>query len=392
MKINKILLFFTLLLLFSLSGCNPRSGSDSENNTSTTQAPPPPVIVTYNILLEISGSMKGFFTPKVNGPLETIISKYEADLKNNGEINLNYLIQKSSKSEEEIEHYDLSIDEFLKEARNRSTPQSYSNCEKILSKALDVLKEDEVNIVISDFGFTTDLGSMESAQARIKAMFVDKLRKRDLAVAIMKYDCTFDGTFYPGKLPCKHSLPVYIWVIGKSSNVKHVVDLSVAQKESSEMLILQPEQKLKPIYGNLGRMNGANNSIRVNKWPKNSRNNYYDLSFTVNTSSLIMSESEISALSSYTISDGYELKSIEKQSAESYKFTITTQYPHAGEVEIKMPCAENSPAWVEASNHEGGGVPPVGKTLGVKYAINGVYDSYYEVSTSKINIIINFIN
>lgn len=362
-------------------------GSSSHNELDSVQVPAP--AITYNFYIENSGSMKGYFS-SVNNNLITIIAEYNdrIDEKKGGDdtITLNYINTR-------IQRVNLPIKGYLNSAKSNCTAQ-FTKLDDILAMAMDSLSDNHVNIVISDYCFTSNNSSLATAKSGITNLFATRLRNnRDLSIAIVKYDCDFNGTYYPGGIPCNHSLPIYVWAFGPSNQIKRITQLDV--KEPHNIMVLQPWQELQPVYKVKDKrmLEKDGNSVIVKNWKKDHHDGLYRITFDVDMSSVALDKKYILDINNYNISGDYIIDSIQKGTIQEsgqdmYTYTISTTHPSPSTISINLINA--IPEWVEDSNFDGNGVPVKGKTFGIQPLIEGVYDAYHNMKDcyATINVIL----
>ncbi len=325
--------------------------------------------------------MKGYFAGTSN--LKTILKEYYDRIKescnSDDVISLNYINTK-------MERDGSDIQSFLINAQGNCTAQ-YTKLGDILAMSMDYLEDNSVNLLVSDFCFTTNVGlAIGAARSEITKLFAERIIKnKDISIAILKYDCDFNGKYYPGGIPCNQSLPIYIWVFGLSDQVKYISRLPI-KENCGNVMMFQPWQELQPNYivKNARMWDKKDNSIIVSKWDKSRHGNIYELSFDVNMSSVLLDEQILTDIAQYTISKGYDIDSIGAMGNDVYRFNISTTHPSPGEIEVNLTCS--MPDWVEESNFSGSGIPPAGQTLNVKYLIEGVYDAYHNKSDKYLTI------
>jgi hypothetical protein len=253
----------------------------------------------------------------------------------------------------------------------------------ILAIAMDSLRDNHVNIVISDYSFTSNNSSLATAKSGITKLFATRIRNNsDLSVAIIKYNCDFNGTYYPGGISCNHKLPIYVWAFGPSTQIKKITQLDI--KEPNDIMVIQPWQELQPVYhGKISRMfDKKDNSVNVSKWKKERHEKLYRLTFDVNMSSVAVEESYILDKSNYHIAGDYTIESIKASNPDMYTYTISTTHPSPSTISINL--VNKIPRWVADSNFDGSGVPNEGTTYGIQPLIEGVYDAYHNLNDSYV--------
>jgi len=386
-----------LLLLGALSfgSCTrPDKGGTKKDSTSINTKVDEST--TYNIFIENSGSMKGYFSGNSTSDLETIINDYYDRLTSENTvesdtITLNYINKKKDDSK-------MSIQRYLSTAQSRCT-EKYTKIDDILAMAMDNAKGNTVNIVVSDYCFESDNGNYQTAQSRINKLFTNKLNlNNDLSVAILKYEVGFNGKYFPGGIPCNRKLPVYFWIFGDANRVKKVLALNV-KTQPEQNLLLQSSKSMdfkldasskRAIKGNEIHVKNLNADRKKSGGCSSSNLSSYSFKVIMDLSSSILSDQELKKTINYKMnsssSSAYTIESITNQDSE-YTFYISTEKPAPGSLDVAFKLF--LPQWVEDSNYEGNGVPPAGKTTGIKYLIEGVYDAYHNKADSYFTFTIN---
>lgn len=383
-----------LLLLGALSfgscgrpdGDKSKGGGCSSDTTAVDSVSNSPIdseSTTYNIFIENSGSMKGFFSGNSSSELETIIRQYydrltESDF-DNDTVTLNYINDRKEKSNQDIEGY-------LKTVKSKCTA-SYTEIDNILKMSMDNAKKNNVNIVISDYCFESPNGNLQTAQSGITKLFTQQLKANSkLSVVILKYEVNFNGKYFPGGIDCNQKLPVYLWVFGDASKVKKILSLPVKEKPL-HTLLLQKSQELNFTINasNLRAIDG--NEIVVKNLDKDKRTGLYSFDIITNLTQSILSESALNNIANYTVTSSsassYRIEKIVNDD-DQYTFTISTDRPAPGNLIITYNFKE--PEWIEESNFEGSGIPPKGKTHGIMYLIGGVFDAFNNLDDNYFTI------
>lgn len=358
--------FGGLLLLLFVS-CVERS-HDEKVETKTDILPEKNI--QYHFMIENSGSMKGYFYGKSKAK-EIITNLYDRldeqlNVERGDTITLNYI-------NTEITPFDAPIEQYLQQTWSKCT-ESYTKLDDILSMAFTKANSEDVTLLISDYCFTSDLENLEMAKSGITNLFVKGLRgNKELSIAILKFNSDFNGKYYPGGLPCKQSRPFYVWVLGNTHGVKKVIELPNIMKEG--VFILQPSVKIVPeILAKSARMKGDSKGlIVVSYWKKDRHSNSYSVKIKFDASNLIIREQDIINIENYELSSGYSISNIDIHE-NICEMTVTTAHPSPGDLVIGYQNA--LPLWIDNSDFEGTGIPPEGKTVGIKMLIEGVYNAY----------------
>lgn len=337
-----------------------------------------------NIYIENSGSMAGYFNS--NSIIKDIIKEYydriSESCKDGDTIKLNYI-------NTSIENFNGDIKNYLASTQKRCKA-SFTKIDDILSLAMRECNDSTVTILISDFCFTSNDGSLSMAASDITRVFTEQRKtNKDLCVGIYKYMSDFKGKYYPGGIPCNKQLPFYLWIFGNGNQVKSIVNLPI-KKDNCGNFLLQPNQNVSAeVLSKNARMVDGN-SIIVKEWKRDryrrgTDEDIYSLKLQVNLGSLVLSEKEITNMDSYRLSEGYELSTVERMDNDNYIFNIITNRPSPGKLDIAY-MMEDMPAWIGSSNFTGKGIPSDSTTLGIKDLIEGVYDSYHNSSDRYFTI------
>ena len=368
--LSKIIWAATLTLI--LSSCKTRCGKTA---TMPVEAQEPQCCHIINFYVENSGSMKGYFTG--HSQIKDIIKEYYDridDTQNEGDtITLNYINTKTENSPEGIKGYLMSC-------QSKCTA-TFTKIDDILSMAMEGTNDSTVNIVISDYCFTSDNSSFPMAMSGITGLFSKRLKTdATLSVAIIKYMSDFNGKYFPGGIPTKKTMPFYLWIFGNEKQVKRIVNAPI-KSANCGMLILQPFQNIVPTIVTKKARMVEDNSIIVKEWDKDRSRDAttYSTTIELNLSKIILTKEEICNADNYSVTNGYRIVSIEEKENGIYSYYVSTNKPAPGVVTIEY-AQHDLPEWVEKSNYTGTGVPKDSTTLGVKYLIGGVYDAYHNLS------------
>ena len=387
MKGTVIGFFYSILflgvLISSICSCS-RPPRQIEEIAVATSRP-----VRVNIYIENSGSMKGYFTG--NSQIKDIIKEYydriDEKLDDSDTITLNYI-------NSQIENYGDNIKNYLIHTQSVCTA-SYSKVDNILALAMEGCNDSTINIVVSDYCFESNDGSLAMAASGITSLFSEQMKNNsDLSIAIMKYMSDFKGKYFPGGISCNKSLPFYIWIFGNAKEVKMIANLPI-KNENYGKLLLQPKQFINHrIISKKARMIDGD-AIVVKEWDENRSRGFscsrrensddYVVNIEADLSSVILSEEEIVNNQNYRISDGYTINSIKRDKEDKYIFAISTQKPSPGFILIDY-SFDILPQWIEDSNYAGTGLPKDSTTLGIKDLITGVYDAYHNNSKEYFSI------
>ena len=365
-----------LLLLLCVTCCDCEGRKTKQTSSEDSSHIAQRQIV--NLYIENSGSMAGYFTG--NSRIKDIIKDYYDRIKERGSasdtITLNYI-------NNDVERTTDNIDVYLLSTQKKCTSK-FTKIDDILTKAMRQCNDSTVNIVISDYSFTSNTSSLTMASSGITRIFTEQMKDdKKLCVAIYKYMSDFNGKYYPGGINCKKPLPFYLWIFGNAEQVKNIVN-SPIKSQNCGTLILQPYQELIPIIDAKKKRMVNGNTIVVSEWDKDRNRDItkYSVTIDLDLSNVILSNEEIRNISMYQISEGYTIESITPKDNGSYSFVVSTGKPSPGVISIAY-LQKELPEWVEKSDYTGAGIPKDSTTYGLNSLISGVYDAYHN-SLDKI--------
>lgn len=371
----------SLLLLANCFWCcdNPRqTNTTKESETPSTQLP-----ISANIYIENSGSMAGYCNISKPNAIETLVRDYYDRLEESPTVNnisLNYI-------NTSIVNPQLGIKDFTKSIKSHCTAQ-YTKLDEMLEMMMDSATNNCVNILISDYVFTSDFGNLAIASSGITSQFSKQLESKDLAVAIFKYMVDFKGKYYPGGIQCNKPLPLYVWAFGTKENVRKIIHLPFNSKNCGTYF-MQKAQNASFILKSKNARMIKDNKIHVSYWNASRHGDYYEFVFTTKLDNVLLQKEEILKKHNYEIhssnSTKFQIIKIEDLANDTYEFTMRTNEskPAPGNVTISYPII--TPEWVEESNFEGNGLPLDSTTYGISYLINGVSKSFENTSNMNNN-------
>ena len=365
-----VLFLLSVFILAKCDGCGPRP----VDMPPIIEEQEPSKYQTVNMYIESSGSMVGYFNG--NTQIKEILKQYYDRIAEDNNISdtitLNFINQS-------VEEYKNDIYSYLSVAASKCTA-SYTKLDDILSKVMEEVNDSTTNILISDYCFTSNNGSFQTAESGITKIFTKSIAKNsNLSVSIFKYISDFKGKYFPGGIKCNQPRPFYIWIFGNKKQLKKLTSLNI-KNANCGMLSLQSQTDVPfLIKTNNARMFDEDRSIKVKEWNKDRNSVRGDVSYSLlieaDMSNIILSNEELLDSGNYSLSEGYEIVDISNKSESIYDYIITTSKPSPGKISLSYGMPE-LPEWVVKSNFEGNGIPSDSTTLGVKYLIEGVYDAF----------------
>lgn len=370
-------------LCFGATSCIGKRGGcgGDEQQDSVVQKVP----VTYNIYVENSGSMAGYCNISNKSSLETLVNDYYQVLNSQDGINgvtLNFINTSIERGSDDVNSFQNSI-------KGKCTA-TYTKIDDMLNMMMDSVASDRINLLFSDYVFTTNSGNLQMASNSITSMFTKQLKDKDLAVVIYKYMVDFNGRYYPGGIPCSKPLPLYVWAFGNRENLRDLTRMPFTTNNCGVFFLQKScDIDFEIKTGSARATDNCKKTIFVSKWEKARREDYYEFTVTANMKDILLTDEEILLTSNYNIhssnSSKYKIEKINKKDDDKYEYVIRTDgtAPAPGEIIINYPI--NTPTWVELSNFEGNGIPADSTTYGVSYLINGVNKAFRDISKEKYN-------
>ena len=271
-------------------------------------------------------------------------------------------------------------EQFLNSIAKHCTA-NYTKLDDMLSLMMDSTDDDCINLLVSDYVFTTQTGNLATASSSITTLFSNKLKEKDLAVAITKYMTNFNGKYYPGGLLCKKPLPLYVWAFGNKKNIQTFIELPLNSKNCGTFYLQKPSNPTYSIDAKNKRMIDSNNNVIVSKWNNERNKDYYELKLKAKFSDILLVEDDILNKKNYMLESNttsqymiYEINALENGYYEYVLRTKIGYKPSPGRIVLKYPML--TPNWVENSNFEGSGIPSDSTTYGISSLINGVSKAY----------------
>ena len=255
---------------------------------------------------------------------------------------------------------------------------SYSDIDKVLEQTLLATNDNTINILLSDYCFESRFGNLDKAKSEITKIFTKGINKyNDLSIAIYKYEASFDGYYFPGRIKFNGKRPLYLWIFGPSRKVKDVTNLPITLESEAKMFLQPMEVCTTMVVTNNARMTDKGKNIIVKHWKEDRyEDNLYKVDIKVDLSKVIISDSEIKDITKYTIAPNeYYIDNIKSGSKGQYIYTIATnQRPFACDLVIGY--TTKLPDWVIISNFENNSLPKDSTTYGIKSLIEGVNNAY----------------
>lgn len=288
----------------------------------------------------------------------------------------------------------LNPDSFrLKGTYPGENSRGTSDIDDLLSSIINTTDENVISILITDGIFSPGRGRNANeyiAAQKIGLMgtfstLMDKLN--NAAVVLYKMESQFDGIYYDKtdtKIPFKGLRPYYIWVVGSAENIAELLNKvpnSKFNNEPEEIFMIsevshQPKYIVDDNFGN--HKKNRNNNYVVEGLTKD-KSGKVRFAVKVDFSGVLVDESYLSNPDNYFYNlNNYslEIQKLDKNPKYTHKLKFTSKdaRPHPGVMSIKLKMEE--PKWAESSNDNYGETPLDGKTYGLKYQLDGLYEAF----------------
>ncbi|MBQ6083838.1 MAG: hypothetical protein IJK92_05750 [Bacteroidales bacterium] len=268
-----------------------------------------------------------------------------------------------------------------------------SDIDDLLRSIISTTDENVISILITDGIFSPGKGRdaneyVAAQKIGLMGTFSTLMNKiKNAAVILYKMESQFEGIYYDKtdtKIPYRGLRPYYIWVVGSTENLTELLNKVPKNKFNTEpeeiFMISEVTNQTRYI---------VDDNYGVHK--KNKGNKYVVEGLTKDKSGKVRFAVKVD-LSGVLVDDSYLLNpdnyfynlnnySLEIQKLDNnpkythkLKFASKDGKPHPGVMSIKLKMEE--PKWAESSNDNYGGSPLEGKTYGLKYQIDGLYEAF----------------
>ena len=389
-----LIFLLVCMVIFLSHSCN-RKG----NGMTIPQPPPTPDPIDpipLNVYIENSGSMNGY----VNGVTEfkTILFRYLSLIENAGfaeSFDLYYINSRKILIDTPIENFinNLTPTHFAKMGGNLGTTEISDVIKSVLSNT----SKDTISILVTDGIFSP--GKKDPNQyleiEKIKIMnSVDSFMKanKNPAIIVYKLSALFNGTYFNRintSITINEQRPFYLWVIG---NVEQLTELhtkilendfqgsAVQQVFSTTTGNKSANYAVKMGSGNF-KLDRKSPKTTITKWKTNTRGLARGTaSFSINAdlSGFLLSDDYLLDTQNYELSDkDFSLsitKSLPNTFGYSHEMKLTSSIVKKTSLSIKL--KNQIPPWVEETNDYDGSSAVAGKTYGIIFQIQGVYEAF----------------
>jgi hypothetical protein len=410
-----------LLILLFISGCDDKSGrkkpsmlASAIKTTNETSHKP-----IYNIYLENSGSMDGYV--KGVTEFEQAVYNFLVDIQNNNlseKMNLYYINSKFIPNKPDVTDFieKLEPETFKQKGGNIASTDISQMFKSILAETNNSC----VSVFISDCVFSPGEGQnaqqyLVNQQIGIKRNFALKLDQLNLTTVILELSSKFNGNYFDCLNKTTHisaQRPYYIWIIGKH---QYIADLfEKVKKESFKGSGIQnfycAYNSSKSIdYGILNspklgyykrdKSSPKTKIIKAKYSDKGTRKGEFQFSVGIDLKNSFFDDNYLMDANNYIIPSNYSIEVLKnniKIANYSHILKLTSKSLKTENVNIQL--KNNLPQWASNLNSDNdiniNTSEQLGKTFGIKYLVEGVYEAYKTKNNNKdtffeINISVN---
>lgn len=417
--IRKILLCFCVIIAICscnnnerVDGRNPRDRKENlkvdelkegknETPIGETNMQKKPVV---NVYIENSGSMDGYVQGTAD--FKTTVYSYLQYIKIQNvcdSLNLFYLnsriFPQGTVTDDNLEVLKYFVERLdpnsfrLKGTVPGENSRGTSDIDDLLRSIIKTTNENIISILVTDGIFSPGRGRNANeyiAAQKIGLMgtfstLMDKIN--NAAVVLYKMESQFDGIYYDKidtKIPFKGLRPYYIWVVGSAENIAELLNKVPNSKFNNkpEEIFMISEVSHQPKYivdDNFGNHKKNRNNNYVVEGLTKDKSGKVRFAVKVDFSGVLVDESYLSNPDNYFYNlNNYslEIQKLDKNPKYTHKLKFTSKdaRPHPGVMSIKLKMEE--PKWAESSNDNYGETPLDGKTYGLKYQLDGLYEAF----------------
>ena len=403
------------LLLYSCEGSSRTKNTPQKlhDNASEVIQPEKPVV---NVYIENSYSLDGY----VNGETEfkEAVFNYIGRIKRLGitdTLNLYYInrvilwqgaaIKDSSTVIMQDFVQKLNPTTF-KNKGGRHEDRQESDLANIIKSVLSITKSNEISILVSDGIFSPgkqDAANYLSSQREGIAIAVDEYLDKYPNAAVMVYQLSsiFNGTFYDKtdkRIPIKEQRPYYIYVFG---DLMHLSNLRKKSPDSDFIgggvnNVFSVMSGNKEVYyfinPSIGKFQKSKKDTKatIEGLEKDSRTGNVKFAVNVDLSGMLLDEAYLLNSDNYENNSKYDLEikpSATQNSNFTHIFNFTSDRIFKGPVVVKLKARR--PAWIDEVNDNDGTTAAKGKTYGIKYQLDGIYDAFTQENKYYMEFKIN---
>jgi hypothetical protein len=402
-----------LMVPLLLAGCGSERGA--RKRPRPVADAPAPVKPVVNVYIENSGSMDGYVAGSTD--FEHAVYSYLSDIQIADVASGIRLFYVNS----EVIPYDGGIEDFIDKLepetfKKRGGVRKTSDIAQVLKTVLNATDTGAVSILISDYVFSPGKGKdakeyLVNQQINIKNIVAERLKRQpNLAIAILRMTSQFDGLYYncydaPTKI--KNTRPFYIWLMGDRKYIydlrQSIPDAKLKGSGVTDSCVLMPGQGVENYmilqnhkFGSFerDRSGGKKSRTAIRDMKKETRGKNAgkfmftigaDLSFfktlpgdhyLLDAGNYAIMMNNASAGDLWNV-DVYENNTQGSNYTHNIALAAVNKIPVGA---LRIALAQKAPRWIDAVNDDIGidinANGAMGKTFGIKYLVEGVYEAY----------------
>jgi hypothetical protein len=380
---------FAALLLIACNGRTRRNGTtvnvSPENTSAAQQSEIKPAV---NIYIENSGSMDGYV--KGVTEFEQAVYRYLSNIKNENitdSFNLFYINSEILKQPDDVDDFinKLEPSSFKAKGGNRKT----SDISNVIKSTLAETGEHDIAILVTDGifspGKTDATNYLVNQEIGITNTMSGYLKKcPNTAVIAYQLFSNFDGIYYNNidkHIQLNEQRPYYIYIFGQAKNLtklrNKIPESSFEGGGIKKMFFISAENQTidYSVIRGSGQFDIPHNSkTDITNWKKDRQGNF-KFAVAANFENLLLDEEYLTNPDNYELQNDYELTIKKSKNSEKYTLNLhpSNNKPHKGVVSLKLKMA--TPDWDDV-NDDDGSKAVAGKTFGIKYQIQGIFNAY----------------
>ncbi len=406
MYFKYLLPLLALTCMCSLLGCGT-DNSDTyvrhgkKDTTSTVHKK-----YKYAVYIENSGSLNGYlnvagdssFKSNVYALITSLSTAPEKEALSLYDINTRTIPAAINADAAMVSDYLRHLDAttFKKRSEASGGNQAQSDLGAVFKTVLDSTDAHEVSILISDGIFSPgkkgEAIDYLSQQKNSITLFLNEQRKKQsFATLVLQFYSGFNGRYYyqdnssrDGKFKDR---PYYIICFGDEEALRLIQDRVTTQAAFAgfrNFLFLTDTRsyEVSPAIRSFTQYYNYDHSrpLVVTDIRKGGRDHKFRIKFNVDFSKLPVSETYLQEPGNYVLNPGYEIESVNacQQPGYTHEILLVAVAPKTAALNISL--KKQLPGWIAAGNLDTDQKLPAdslsGKTFGIRYLLEGIYDAY----------------
>ncbi|MDR1169814.1 MAG: hypothetical protein LBK97_03165 [Prevotellaceae bacterium] len=366
-----------------------KTDAGTRDSTVATAMTVKPVV---NVYIENSISMDGYV--KGVTEFEEAIHRYLAYIKKEkiaDSLNLFYINSIVLKQKDDVEAFIKNLEPayFKREGEMKGGNRKTSDISNVIKLTLEKTDENDIAILVTDGIFSPGKKDAKAYLLGQETEIMENMSRHldkypNTAVIVYQLFSKFNGTYFnyqDANIPHNGQRPYYIYIFGQA---KYLAELRRKIPESSfegggvkKMFSISAENQQVDyaVIRGSGRFDILRNSkTDIINLKKDSRSGNVTFAITANFQNLLLDEGYLTNPDNYELKD-YSLKIKKNENSGRYTLSLQPQdnNPHKGAVTLKLKMA--TPDWSDV-NDDDGATAVAGKTFGIKYQIQGIFNAY----------------